>query len=55
MGNKNLTLKRILKRHLNNPEDQELHKIIENVEIDKKEFDAIVEIGTKKKPFDKKN
>jgi hypothetical protein len=36
---KNLTLKRILKRHKENPQDAELHKIIEKDTVDENEFD----------------
>lgn len=51
---KNLTLKRILKRHENNPQDKELHKIIEKGSVDEKGFDKLVNKGTKQEAFDKK-
>lgn len=51
---KNLTIKRILRNHQNNPQDQELHAIIENADVETKDFDAIVEKGAKQKPYDKK-
>lgn len=35
---RNLTLKRILRRHKKNPKDKELHKIIEDGSVGKKEF-----------------
>lgn len=50
----NLTLKRILKRHKDNPQDKELHKIIEKGSVDEKEFDEIVGKGAKQEAFDKK-
>lgn len=49
----NLTLKRILKRHKDNPQDKELHQLIEKGSVDEKEFDEIIEKGTKQKAFDK--
>ncbi|HWY79788.1 MAG TPA: hypothetical protein VNW29_05530 [Candidatus Sulfotelmatobacter sp.] len=45
---KNLTLKRILKRHAG------LHRVIENGKLDKDVFDEIVKRGTKQEAFDKK-
>lgn len=51
---KNLTLNRILKRHKENHQDAELHKIIEKDIIDEKEFDELVKEGTKHEAFDKK-
>jgi len=54
MGFPALTLKRILKRHLKNPQDKKLHEVIENGTIDRKVFDKIVKTGTKQKAFDKK-
>jgi hypothetical protein len=51
---KNLTLKRILKRHAEHPEDAELHKIIETGNADEKEFDKLVKRGTQEEQFDKK-
>jgi len=50
----NLTLKRIIKRHKDNPQDSKLHQVIEEKKVDKKEFDGIVEEATKQPPFDKK-
>lgn len=52
-GFKTLTLNRILKRHRENPQDKELHKVIENGEVDRKEFNKLVEEATKHEPFDK--
>lgn len=54
MKDKNLTLQRILKRHKENPQDKELHKIIEKGVVDEKEFDELVKEGTKHEAFDKK-
>ena len=51
---KNLTLKRLLKRHKENPQDAKLHKIIENGKVDEELFDGVVKKGTKQKPFDKR-
>jgi len=51
---KNLTLKRLLKRHKENPQDAELHKIIENEKVDEDVFDEMVKRGTKQEAFDKK-
>lgn len=51
---KNLTLKRILKRHKENPQDAELHKIIETGKTEEQEFDKLVKRGTKQEAFDKK-
>ncbi len=53
---KKLTLKEILKKHKANPQDKELHKIIENEGKDnlKEEFNTLIQKGTKQKPFDKK-
>ncbi|MGH7202936.1 MAG: hypothetical protein ACREHC_00655 [Candidatus Levyibacteriota bacterium] len=51
---KNLTLKRLLKRHRENPQDAELHKVIESGNVDKKELNKLVRESTKQKPFDKK-
>jgi hypothetical protein len=50
---KNLTLKRILKKHQQNPQDEELHKIIENADIDEQEFHDVVKKGSEQPPFDK--
>lgn len=54
---KKLTLKEILKRHKANPQDKELHKIIESEGDDnlKEEFNRVIEKSTIQKPFDKKN
>lgn len=51
---KNLTLKRLLKRHKENPQDEELHKQIEEGRVDEKEFDKVVKRGTEQEAFDKK-
>ncbi|HWY79284.1 MAG TPA: hypothetical protein VNW29_02910 [Candidatus Sulfotelmatobacter sp.] len=51
---KNLTLKRILKRHKENPQDQDLHQVIVNDNSDDKEFDELVKEATKHEAFDKK-
>lgn len=51
---KNLTLKRILKRHKENPRDAELHKIIEKGTADEKEFDGLVKEAMEHEAFDKK-
>lgn len=53
-GYKTLTLKRILKRHKDNPQDRELHKAIETVEVDRKRFGKLIQTSTKHEPFDKK-
>lgn len=54
MGLKNLTLKRIQKRHRENQEDKELHKVIEGAEVDRKLFGELVKESTKIEAFDKK-
>lgn len=51
---KNLTLKRLLKRHKEHPEDIGLHKLIEEGKVDEKEFDKLVKKGTRQEAFDKK-
>ncbi|MEK7571847.1 MAG: hypothetical protein AAB553_06245 [Patescibacteria group bacterium] len=51
---KNLTLKQIQKLHQEHPEDKELHKVIENAEVDEKEFGKLVKESTKHEAFDKK-
>jgi hypothetical protein len=51
---KNLTLKRLLKRHKEHPEDAGLHKLIERGKSDEKEFDKLVKKGTEEKAYDKK-
>ncbi len=53
---KKLTLKEILRRHKINPQDKELHKIIESEgnSILQEEFNELVQKSTKQKPFDKK-
>lgn len=53
---KKLTLQEILKRHKANSQDKELHKIIESEGDNdfKKEFNRVIEKGTKQKPFDKR-
>lgn len=53
-GFKNLTLKRILKRHKENPQDKELHKVIEKGSIDEGKFNNLVKEATKHEAFDKK-
>ena len=50
---KNLTLKRILKRHKENPQDKELHEVIENAEVNEKDFEAVVKKGSEQETFDK--
>lgn len=50
---KKLTLRRLQKRHKENPQDKELHMTIENAEVDEKTFDSLVERGTKEEAFDK--
>lgn len=49
-----LTLKLIQKRHKKNPQDKELHKVIESEKGDATLFNNVIEKGTKQKPFDKK-
>jgi len=51
---KNLTLKRLLKRHQENPQDAELHKVIETDSVDEEKFDKLVKRGTEQEAFDKK-
>lgn len=53
---KKLSLKEILKRHKTNPQDKELHKIIETEGSDnlKEKFNALMQQSTKQEPFDKK-
>lgn len=51
---KKLTLKRILKHHKDNPQDSKLHQVIEEKEVNSKEFDEIVEKGSKQEAFDRK-
>ena len=53
---KKLSVKEILKRHKSNPQDKDLHKIIESEKIDNIEerFDRVVQASTKQKPFNKK-
>jgi len=51
---KNLTLKQILKRHKENPQDAELHKVIEKGSVDEGEFAELVKRATKQETFDKK-
>ena len=51
---KNLTLKRILKRHKENPQAQELHQVIENGNANDEKFDKLVKESTKHEAFDKK-
>lgn len=53
-GFKPLTLKEIKKRHTKNPQDTELHKIIENKTINKKEFNKLIRESANLGPFDKK-
>ena len=50
-----ITLKRILKRHKENTQDAELHKIIESENTDDKKFDALLRKATKHEAFDKKD
>ncbi len=54
---KKLTLKEILRRHKTNPQDKELHKIIENEGDDnlKEELNKLIHKSTKQKPFDKRS
>lgn len=54
---KKLSLKEILKRHKANPQDKELHKLIEKEGDNnlKKELNKLIEKSTKQKPFDKKS
>lgn len=54
---KKLSLKEILKRHKENPQDKELHKLIENEGDNnlKEEFNKLIQKSTKQKPFDKKS
>ena len=49
-----LTLRRILKRHKENPQDQELHKVIETKEENEDLFNKVINEATKHEPFDKK-
>lgn len=42
-----LTLKRILKRQKKNPQDKELHKVIETRTVEEKEFNTIIEKAAK--------
>lgn len=53
---KKLSVREILKRHKLNPQDKELHKIIEGEGNDdqKDTFNKLIQQGTKQKPFDKK-
>jgi hypothetical protein len=51
---KNLTLKRLLKRHKEHPEDAELHEQIEKSDVDEKDFGKLVKESTKHEAFDKK-
>lgn len=53
-GFKNLTLKRILKKHQDNPADKEAHKTIETKKIQKNTFNILIQKSTTQKPFDKK-
>lgn len=52
-GFKPLTLKRILKKHKDNPKDKLLHKIIEKTGVKKETFNKLIKESTKHKPFDK--
>ncbi len=49
-----LTFKRILKKHNKNPQNKALHKMIETRQIEKDNFNKLIQEGTKHKPFDKK-
>jgi hypothetical protein len=51
---KNITLKRILKQHKENPQDADLHEVIENDNVNDKEFEGLVKESTKHEAFDKK-
>lgn len=53
---KKLSLKEILKRHKTNPQDKDLHKIIESEGNDnlKDEFNNLIRKSTQQEPFDKK-
>lgn len=53
-GFKTLTLKRIQKRHKENPQDKELHEKIEKGTVDKKELKRLIDESAKTEPFDKK-
>ncbi len=48
---KNLTLK----RHKKNPQDKELHKVIEKSSANKEEFEKLEKKAVKTESFDKKN
>lgn len=50
----NLTLKRVLKRHKQNPQDKKIHSIIEAQPVDIKKFDKILSKLADKKVVDKK-
>jgi len=52
---KKLSLKKILKRHRANPQDKELHEIIESEGDNslREEFNKLIQKSTKQKPFDK--
>jgi hypothetical protein len=39
----NLTLKRVLKRHKQNPQDKKLHSIINSQQMDERKFDKTVD------------
>lgn len=51
---KNLTLKRLLKRHKENPQDAELHKVIESGTADEEKLDGLIKEATRNEAFDKK-
>lgn len=51
---KNLTLKRILKNHKKNPQDKELHKVLEKTDVDNKKVEKLIKEATKQEAFDKK-
>ena len=47
-------LKRVLKRHKENPQDTELYKIIEKGTADEKKFNELMKEATRHEAFDKK-
>lgn len=53
---KKLSVREILKRHKSNPQDKDIHTIIEsegNSDL-KERFNKVIQESTKQKPFDKK-
>ncbi len=53
---KKLSLKEILKRHKSNPQDKELHRVIESEGNDdlQEKFNKVLQQSTKQRPFDRK-